>query len=133
MEMINLTGQRGVPVITVDGQVVIGFDRGRLEQLLNSEGGAGRVSLGITVADASKMIRELPPRPVSGAYVGAVKPGSAGEKAGLKSGDIITEVNNYTVTSAHDLESFLANVSSGEKINVTYKRGEAISKTGITL
>jgi glutaredoxin 3 len=33
-EMIQKTGQRGVPVITIDGQVVVGFDRARLEQLL---------------------------------------------------------------------------------------------------
>ncbi len=35
-EMVDLTGQTGVPVIVVDGQVVIGFDRARLEQLLGN-------------------------------------------------------------------------------------------------
>ena len=33
-EMIRLSGQQGVPVITVDGQVVVGFDQPRLRQLL---------------------------------------------------------------------------------------------------
>ena len=33
-EMMKLTGQMGVPVITVDGQVIIGFDRAKLESLL---------------------------------------------------------------------------------------------------
>ena len=35
-EMVSKSGQMGVPVIIVNGQVVIGFDRARLEQLLSS-------------------------------------------------------------------------------------------------
>ncbi len=34
-EMIDLTGQRGVPVIVIDGTVVVGFDRRRIESLLS--------------------------------------------------------------------------------------------------
>lgn len=33
-EMIEKTGQMGVPVITIDNEVVIGFDENRLRQLL---------------------------------------------------------------------------------------------------
>lgn len=33
-EMIQKTGQLGVPVIDVDGQIVIGFDKSKLKQLL---------------------------------------------------------------------------------------------------
>ena len=33
-EMIQKTGQLGVPVTDVGGQIVIGFDRGKLIQLL---------------------------------------------------------------------------------------------------
>lgn len=33
-EMVRLSGQMGVPVIVVDGKVVIGFDKSRLEELL---------------------------------------------------------------------------------------------------
>ncbi len=33
-EMIAKTNQMGVPVIMVDDQVVIGFDKGKLSQLL---------------------------------------------------------------------------------------------------
>ena len=33
-EMIDKTGQMGVPVITVDDEVVIGFDQPMLEKLL---------------------------------------------------------------------------------------------------
>jgi hypothetical protein len=33
-ELITRTGRMAVPVITVDGDVVVGFDRGRLQRLL---------------------------------------------------------------------------------------------------
>ena len=34
-EMINKSGQMGVPVIDVEGEIVIGFDKERLSELLN--------------------------------------------------------------------------------------------------
>lgn len=37
MEMINLSGQRGVPVITVGTEVIVGFNKNRLEELLKEE------------------------------------------------------------------------------------------------
>ena len=33
-EMIKLSGQRGTPVILIDGEVVVGFDRGKMKRLL---------------------------------------------------------------------------------------------------
>jgi len=33
-EMIHKSGQMGVPVIEVDGEIVVGFDRPKLEELL---------------------------------------------------------------------------------------------------
>lgn len=34
-EMVRLTGQMGVPVIVVDGIPVVGFDKARIDSLLN--------------------------------------------------------------------------------------------------
>ena len=36
-EMIEKTGQMAVPVIEIDGEIVIGFDKPRLSQLLGVE------------------------------------------------------------------------------------------------
>ncbi len=36
-EMIDKTGQMGVPVIDIDGEVIIGFDKERINQLLGIE------------------------------------------------------------------------------------------------
>jgi len=33
-EMVKISGQMGVPVITIDGNVVVGFDKKRIDQLL---------------------------------------------------------------------------------------------------
>ncbi len=33
-EMIDKSGQMGVPVVDIDGEIVIGFDRERIKQLL---------------------------------------------------------------------------------------------------
>jgi glutaredoxin-like YruB-family protein len=34
-EVIEKTGQMGVPVLEIDGEIVIGFDKERIDQLLN--------------------------------------------------------------------------------------------------
>lgn len=39
-EMIKKSGQFGVPVIDIDGQLVIGFDRARLSELLHVKSAA---------------------------------------------------------------------------------------------
>ncbi|MGI6662490.1 MAG: glutaredoxin family protein [Bacillota bacterium] len=33
-EMVKISGQMGVPVITIDGNVVVGFDKKRIDELL---------------------------------------------------------------------------------------------------
>jgi len=34
MEMINKSGQRGVPVIDINGNIVVGFDQERIDSIL---------------------------------------------------------------------------------------------------
>lgn len=34
-EMVKKTGQMGVPVIDIDGEIIIGFDKEKIKQLLN--------------------------------------------------------------------------------------------------
>ena len=35
-EMVNKSGQMGVPVIDIDGQIVVGFDKEKIDELLKS-------------------------------------------------------------------------------------------------
>lgn len=34
MEMVRKSGQQGVPVIEIDGNIIVGFDQGRIDKLL---------------------------------------------------------------------------------------------------
>jgi glutaredoxin len=54
-ELVKSTGQMGVPVTVINGQTVIGFDRGRLEQLLTKTQTSQRPPFGASIADASKI------------------------------------------------------------------------------
>ena len=37
MEMIEKSGQQGVPVIDIDGEIIVGFDKPRIKELLKLE------------------------------------------------------------------------------------------------
>ena len=133
MEMIQRTGQRGVPVTIIDDQVVVGFDRARLEQLLAGKGDGHRPSLGLQVADASKVAQKYGVIPVFGAFVGSVKPGSLGERAGLKQGDVITEINLRPVRNADDLEQALSELSPGSRVMIVFLRGQSELRSEVVL
>ena len=58
----------------------------------------------------------------------AVLRGGPAAKAGMKSGDIITEIEGRAITSPEELIVAIRAQNVGDSIQVTYKRG-AISKT----
>jgi glutaredoxin 3 len=122
-EMIKKTGQRGVPVTIIDDQVIVGFDRARLEHLLAAKGGTRPPSFGVKVADASKCAQKHGVIPIFGALVGGIKPGSPGERAGLKQDDVITEANLRRIHNVDDLEQALSNLSPGSRLTVVFQRG----------
>lgn len=132
-EMVRLTGQMGVPVIVVDGQAVIGFDRTRLEQLLARSRGHKRPGLGLKVADASHKQRKPGEPPVFGALVGSVAPSSLGERAGIKAGDIITEINRKRINNAAELEHVIGTLTPGNRVPVTFYRNEQAVKSEIVI
>ena len=116
--MIRLSGQRGVPVITIDDSVVIGFNRSRLEGLLSKKP-AGRPRLGAAVADAAPRLQ------VEGAYVGRVRPDSHAARAGLKAGDVIVELNGQPIRNAADIERLTGTLRTGQRVTLAYvRRGE---------
>ena len=132
-EMMALTGQMGVPVIVVDGQAIIGFDRPRLQQLLSAGGNGKRPRLGLKVTDASTVTRQPGEPPLFGALVGSVAPASSGERAGIRAGDIITAINQKRINNVVELEQALKPFPSGSRIPVTYYRGEKALKSELIL
>jgi serine protease Do len=63
----------------------------------------------------------------------AVVPGSPAAKAGLRDGDIITKVNDLSVTATSGLASILGRFSVGDKIDLTILRGNKTEKLSVTL
>lgn len=132
MEMVRVSQQQGVPVIVVDGQVVVGFDRPRLESLL-SGAAAGRVSFGASIADAATFLSKQGQIPVFGAYVGKVSPGSPAQRAGLAPGDVITQINVRPVARADDVAAALAGLRRGDRVSVVWTRGAQTLRSEVTL
>ena len=58
-----------------------------------------------------------------GVYVSAVPPDGAAAKAGIKKGDVITKVNGNTVASGLEMSGQIASFKPGDKIPLTYLRG----------
>lgn len=132
-EMIELTGQMGVPVIVIDNEVIIGFNRTKLDQLLESGGGNGKISLGISIADASRIIQSPGSPSRNGIYVGSVKPKSYGDTLGLRSGDIITNINQKPLINVSELESAISTLRKGDRLSITYIRGGETITSSIEL
>ncbi|MEU2345493.1 trypsin-like peptidase domain-containing protein [Streptomyces sp. NPDC013082] len=89
---------------------------------------SGRAALEITgrtvVDDAYKP---------AGVAIVSVQKGGAAEKAGLRAGDIITRIGDDRVTTITSLSEALAGDEPGEKVEVTYTRGEAAKSAEVTL
>lgn len=132
-EMVRKSGQMGVPVVIVGDQIIVGFDRARLEQLLTDIGNGQRPRFGLQVADASKLASKVGLVPVFGAFVGKVAPSSLGEKAGLRQGDIITELNFRPIHNADDLENALSGLTPGNRIVLVFLRGHETLRSEIVI
>jgi glutaredoxin 3 len=115
-------GQRGVPVIMVDGHMVVGFDRPQLERLLaqaSTPPGAERPKLGASIADAAP---HAPPGSPHGAYVGRVRPESPAARAGLQSGDIIVALAGQPVGNAAAVEQILSRLGPQHPVSMRIHR-----------
>jgi glutaredoxin 3 len=114
-EMIRKSGQRAVPQILVGDEIIVGFNRGRLEALLKpgdaSAAPAGG-SLGVRVADAATHA----PGGGQGAYVGYVKPNSRAARGGVQPGDTILALNGESVANADTLIAKSKQLAAGQPV-----------------
>ena len=112
--MVRRSGQMGVPVITADGEVIVGFDRPRLEKIAarySEAGPPGGPKLGLLVRSAS-----------GGLEVGGVRPGSPAERAGVRSGDLVEAVNGQPVRAVEDLERLARATPPGQPVSIVVHR-----------
>jgi len=81
-----------------------------------SESGQGKMRWGLGLADVTPDVRQelQAPSDVHGAVIEQVKPGSAADDAGLRRGDVITQVNRKNVENASDATDALRSVPKGQ-------------------
>ncbi len=69
------------------------------------------------LAEAMKLNGQL-----TGALVGEVTPGSPSQKAGMKTGDVITAVNGKKVSDARELRLMIGSMAPGTKVQIEVNR-----------
>lgn len=90
-------------------------------------------SFGITAGTMTQqMAAQYQIDQTSGAFVYSVNKGGAGEKAGLKMGDVITKVDSTDITSMEDLTAAKKGHKAGDTVTVTYYRDGQAQTTELT-
>ena len=98
----------------------------KVKDQIVATGKASHARLGVTIQDLNQALAESfgLKRP-DGALVANVASGSAAAAAGLKSGDVITEVNGQPVVRSGELSSLVGLSAPGEKVRLKVWRDHA--------
>jgi len=111
-EVVAKTGQMGVPVTIAGSDVIVGFDRPRLQALVaRRKQSPAKARLGLTA-------RDVP----GGIEVGRVNPGEPAERAGISPGDVVLAVNGMPVQSVDDLTASVAKLAEGAAYELLVRR-----------
>jgi putative serine protease PepD len=113
---------------TQSGSIGLGFaipidQAKRIADELIKTGHATHPQLGVSVSDNAD----------GGALVGDVTSGGAADKAGIKSGDVITAVNGHVVDSADALVADIRSSAPGSTVSVSYTRGGQTTTVSVKL
>ncbi len=145
-------GNSGGPVVNAAGEVIgiatayasssqtVGFaiPIANVKGIINGVIATGkfeRAVLGVQYTPITADVAEQNKLPVDyGAYIsGDIASGSAGEAAGLKKGDIITEVNGIKIGKAGSLSTLIGEYKVGDEITIKYLRDNKEYTAKITL
>lgn len=78
-------------------------------------------------------VMSAPDNTSDGAAIQQVTPGSPAKKAGLKTGDVITKINETDIHNSKELVDAIGEHNAGDKISITYSRDGKIAQTDATL
>jgi glutaredoxin 3 len=120
-EMVRVSGQQGVPVVVIDGQAVVGFNRPQIDRLL-AQRAAQPPRLGAAVASAKSIAAKRGLSLPEGAYVGKVHGGSVAARAGLRKGDVILRLADQVVRDDADVRRILQAARPGKAMQVVVWR-----------
>ena len=120
------------------GNIGIGFAipvnmaRGVMEQLIKY-GQVKRGVLGVNIYNVTPDVaKEFGLSDASGALVAGVAPGSAAEKAGVKTGDIIVSINGTPMKSAAELRNAIGMLRIGDQVEIGLLRdGKPLKVTAL--
>ncbi|HEV8671072.1 MAG TPA: trypsin-like peptidase domain-containing protein [Candidatus Limnocylindria bacterium] len=71
--------------------------------------------------------------PAAGIQISQVTPGSPGQQAGLRAGDVVTKMNDQQIDQEHPLQSLLVKFRPGDRVRLTIIRGTATQTIEVTL
>lgn len=150
-------GNSGGPLINSSGQVIginsakmsstysgeatvegIGFAipmseaKSIVDDLINYGYVTGRPQLGISCQDVTEAVSQAYNIPV-GAYIFSVTAGGAADQAGLQPGDVITGIQDQTISTTEELNAVKNQYKVGDTITLTYVRAGETKKVDVTL
>ena len=127
-EMIRRSGQQGVPVITTDDEVIVGFDQVRLAKIVERFSAPKRPPFGVMAANATDYFASHPaaaaaaPGASGGVYVGKVRPGTVAAVAGVKPADVIIGFAGKRVRDLASLDKLVESVTAGDEVSIAFYR-----------
>jgi 2-alkenal reductase len=99
-----------------------------------TQGYISRPYLGISMQAIDPDIANAYGLPIQwGVYVTRVDSGSPAETAGLRRGDIITQIGTVALDATHPYMNTLFNYTPGQKVNLSVSRGAKIIQVEVTL
>jgi putative serine protease PepD len=89
--------------------------------------------LGISVSDVANRGATEGALVTDGAEIRTISSGSTAGEAGLEEGDVITKIDDTTITSADSLVATIRSYRPGDEVTVTYERDGEEQTTTLTL
>jgi len=97
-------------------------------------GNVQRGMLGVEGAELNATLsREFGVKQTEGFFVNRVNKNSGAERSGLTKGDIIVKLDNQTISSAADLNSYINTKRPNDKVQVSFLRNDKLMTTSVSL